>query len=339
MALRKATRQRVKLRLGLAGPSGSGKTYSALLLASGMADWNKIAIIDTENGSADLYSHLGSYSVITLTSFSPDKYIAAIKECENAGMEVIIIDSITHEWDGKDGCLETVDKITQASRSKNSYVAWSEVTPRHTAFIQAILQSKCHVITTVRKKQDYDMVKGVDGKTNVVKVGLKEITREGFEYELTVNFELDMTHRAVAGKDRTEIFMDKPPFEMNSEVGEQLLGWCQTGVVATEPEVEKTEEQKLKETEFGGGKNTLKDEAVSRFVKAFNNLCEVEKWTNVIAEKNWNAVTGGQEVDTLNLQTLITYAQSMEKKIEESTLTQTNEVQKTSRTKQVSKRK
>src|SRR5258708_7618644 len=160
LQLRKAQKQKAKLRIGLAGTSGSGKTYSALLLASGMTDWDKICVIDTENGSADLYDHLGAYNVITLTApFMPERYIEAIHAAEDAGMEVIIIDSITHEWDGKGGCLEIVEEVTKASMSKNSYTAWAKVTPRHNGFVQTILQSPCHVITTVRRKQDYDMSK------------------------------------------------------------------------------------------------------------------------------------------------------------------------------------
>ncbi|WP_246139153.1 AAA family ATPase [Gelidibacter salicanalis] len=113
MQLQQAQRQQVKLRIGLSGPSGFGKTYSALLLAKGITnDYTKIAVIDTENGSASLYSHLGRYNTITLQApFSPEKYIAAIEICEKAKMEVIIIDSITHEWTGAGGCLEIHDQL------------------------------------------------------------------------------------------------------------------------------------------------------------------------------------------------------------------------------------
>lgn len=232
MQLRKATRQKTKLRVGLAGPSGSGKTYSALLMARGMASaWDKIAMIDTEHGSGELYSHLGEYNVITLTApFSPERYIDAIKACEKAGMEVIIIDSITHEWDGTGGCLEIVEQITKASKSNNSYTAWAKVTPRHNAFIQTILQSSCHVLTTVRKKQDYAMEKDSNGKTTIQKVGLKEITREGFEYELTLNLEISIGHWATAGKDRTGLFMDKPEFQITEETGKTLMAWGNEGI-------------------------------------------------------------------------------------------------------------
>ena len=226
--------------MGLAGTSGSGKTYSALLLASGLAPFEKVCIIDTENGSADLYEDLGKYNVITLTApFSPERYIEAIKTAEDSGMEVIIVDSITHEWDGKGGCLEIAEQVTQGSTSKNSYTAWAKVTPRHNAFVQAILQSPCHVITTVRRKQDYDMGKDSAGKTIVSKVGLREVTREGFEYELTLSFNLTQNHLAETSKDRTGLFMDKPEFVITSETGKTLKKWADTGakVKVVKPEV------------------------------------------------------------------------------------------------------
>lgn len=225
--LRKATRQKAKIRLGLSAVSGGGKTYSAIIIAKGLAngDLSKVAIIDTENGSGDLYAHLGDYNVLTLSApFSPEKYIEAIKECENAGMEVIIIDSITHEWDGKGGILEISNSMTG-----NSYTNWAKLTPRHQAFIDSILQSKCHVITTVRRKQDYEMVTNAQGKLVPQKVGLKEVTREGFEYELTVNLELDSKHNALASKDRTGLFIGQPDFVPTEETGKLILDWCESG--------------------------------------------------------------------------------------------------------------
>lgn len=226
MNLRKATRIKAKIRLGLSAPSGGGKTYSALLIAYGICeDWNKIAVIDTENMSADLYSHLGTYEVLTLEApYTPERYIEAIHTCEKAGMEVIIIDSITHEWDGKGGCLQIQEQLG------GKYQDWAKVTPRHQAFIDAILQSKCHIITTVRRKQDYEMSKDSSGKTKVEKVGLKEVTREGFEYELTVNLEMDTRHNVSVSKDRTGLFMGKPSFIPTVETGKMIAEWCDSGV-------------------------------------------------------------------------------------------------------------
>ena len=225
--LRQASRQKAKIRLGLSAVSGGGKTYSALLIAKGLAngDFSKVAIIDTENGSADLYSHLGPYNVFTLKApFSPERYIEAINICQNSAMEVIIIDSITHEWDGFGGILSIADSMTG-----NSFTNWSKITPRHNAFIQAILQSNCHMITTVRRKQDYEMTTNSQGKLVPQKVGLKEVTREGFEYELTLNLELDTKHNASCSKDRTELFSGKPDFVPTEETGILLLKWCESG--------------------------------------------------------------------------------------------------------------
>jgi len=231
--LRKATRKKAKIRLGLSAISGGGKTYSSLLIAKGMAngDLSKVAIIDTENGSGDLYANLGDYNVFTLEApYEPERYIKAIKECENAGMEVIIIDSITHEWDGKGGILDISN-----SMAGNSYTNWAKLTPRHQSFIDAILQSKCHIITTVRRKQDYEMTTNSNGKLVPQKIGLKEVTREGFEYELTVNLELDTKHNASCSKDRTGLFADKPEFIPSEATGKLLLDWCETGEVVLSP--------------------------------------------------------------------------------------------------------
>lgn len=225
MQLRRATRKKAKIRLGLSAVSGGGKTYSAILIAKGLCgDLNKVAIIDTENGSADLYAHLGNYNVLQLTApFSPERYIEAIRACEKEGMEVIIIDSISHEWDGKGGCLEIVEQLG------GKYQDWAKVTPRHQAFLDAIIHSSAHIITTVRRKQDYEMVKDGNGKIKVEKGGLKEITREGFEYELTANLELDLKHNATASKDRTGLFMNKPAFVPTEKTGEAIALWCEQG--------------------------------------------------------------------------------------------------------------
>ena len=232
MELKRAQKKTVKLKIGVSGASGFGKTYSALLIAYGITgDWSKIAVIDTENESASLYSDLGEYNAINLSApYTPERYMEAIDACVNGGMDVIIIDSISHEWEGKGGCLEIADQVTQASQSKNSYTAWAKVTPRHQKFIDKILQSPCHVITSVRRKQDYDMVKN-GNKTEIVKVGTKEITRDGFEYELTLNLELiNDNHYVKASKDRTGLFMGHDEFIVTSETGKKLIEWANNGI-------------------------------------------------------------------------------------------------------------
>lgn len=233
--IRKAERRQAKLRIGIFGPSGSGKTMSSLKLAHGLVgDWNKVCLIDTENRSAELYSHLGPYSVITLIPpFNPEKYIEAIKAAEDAGFQVIIIDSITHEWAGQGGILELAD--TLGKDAKSSFTVWGKLTPRHNKFIDAILQSNVHVICCGRSKQEYALNQTEkNGRTVSVpeKVGLKAVTRDGFDYEMTISFELAITHLATSTKDRTSIFQDKPEHVINEETGEKLKAWNEQGTIA-----------------------------------------------------------------------------------------------------------
>ena len=229
MELKKSQRERVKLRIGISGASGFGKTHSALLLAYGMTnDWSKIALIDSENSSGSLYSHLGNYNTLDLSApFSPERYIKAIKVCEDAGMEVIIIDSVSPEWSGTGGCLQIHEQLG------GRFQDWMPVKKRHQAFIDSILQSKCHIITTTRRKIDYSLDIGSNGKSKVVKHGTKEITADGYEYELTLNFELiNDNHLVRASKDRTGLYMNKSEFVITSKIGRQLFDWCNQGSIS-----------------------------------------------------------------------------------------------------------
>jgi hypothetical protein len=225
MKLQQAERRQAKIKLGLQSPSGAGKTYSALLLAYGLINnWSKIAVIDTENHSADLYAHLGNYQVLSLDQpFTPERYCEAIEICEKAGMEVIIIDSISHEWEGSGGILDI-----HGTMMGNSFTNWAKITPRHNSFVQKILQSNCHIIATIRSKQDY-VLSEKNGKMVPEKVGLKGVTREGLDYEFTLVFELDLKHQATATKDRTGLFMDKPSFMISQATGQRILAWCNSG--------------------------------------------------------------------------------------------------------------
>jgi len=219
MQLQKASRKNAKIKMALQGPSGSGKTFGALLLAFGLCnDWNKIAVIDTENHSSELYAHLGDYQVLQMGEpFTPERYIEAIQVCEKSKMEVIIIDSISHEWLN---ILESHSKMTG-----NSYTNWSKLTPRHNAFVQYILQSPVHIIGTIRSKQDY-IITEKNGKQVPEKVGMKGVTRDGMDYEFTLVFEIDIKNNAVATKDRTSLFMGKPEFVITPKTGKRILDWC-----------------------------------------------------------------------------------------------------------------
>jgi hypothetical protein len=232
MELRQSERKRAKIKMALQGSAGSGKTFSSLLLASGLTngDFSKVAIIDTENGSADLYAHLGQYNVLSLTPpFTPEQYIKAIGVCENAGMEVIILDSISQCWD------ELLD--FHSNLTGNSFTNWAKVTPRQKAFVDKILQANAHIIATMRTKQDY-VLNQKDGKFIPEKVGLKAIQRDGVDYEFTLVFDVDIKHYVLSSKDRTGLFMGKPEFIINKATGAKILEWCNAGTNLEDARVE-----------------------------------------------------------------------------------------------------
>lgn len=227
MQIQKAKRNAAKIKLSLAGASGSGKSYSALMLAYGLCkDFTKVCVIDTENHSASLYSHLGDFNVINLTApFHPDKYIEAIKLCEDEGMEVIIIDNATHAWSGKGGCLELHEKETAKMKIPNSFTAWANVIPLHQRYIDAIINSTSHVICTLRSKTEYVMSER-NGKQIPQKTGTAPMIRDGFDFEMSVAFDLDQQHKAFCTKDRTGLFQDKEPFVITPDTGRKILQWC-----------------------------------------------------------------------------------------------------------------
>jgi hypothetical protein len=222
MHLHIANRERVKIKMALQGTAGSGKTMGALLIAFGLCgDWSKVAVIDTENHSSELYADLGGFNVLHLGApFTPEKYIEAIDVCIKAKIEVIIIDSLSMEWEGQGGILEIHGNMTG-----NSYTNWNKLTPRHNAFVQKMLQCPAHVIGTIRAKQDY-VLTDKNGKQVPEKVGLKGITRDGLDYEFTLVFEIDIKQNAVATKDRTSLFMRKPEFMISIETGIKIRDWC-----------------------------------------------------------------------------------------------------------------
>jgi hypothetical protein len=231
MEIRKSERKNAKIKLALQGSAGSGKTYSSLLIAKGLlgGDFTKTAIIDTENRSADLYAHLGDYNVVSMDSpYSPERYIEAIELCEKEGMEVIIIDSISHCWD------YLID--VHSNMPGNSFTNWGKITPRQNSFINKILRSNAHVISTMRVKQDY-VLNQKNGRFVPEKVGLKAIQRNDLDYEFTIVFDVDSAHNAKASKDRTGLFIDKPEFIITASTGKKINEWCVNSIGEVEKKV------------------------------------------------------------------------------------------------------
>lgn len=266
--IHRATKRRAKLRLGMSGPAGSGKTYSALLIAGGLG--GRIGLIDTEHGSGDLYADLlpEGYDVLPLAPpFTPQRYIEAIHMLEQTGCDTIIVDSLTHAWSGEGGSLDRQGKI--ADKSGNTWQAWRQVTPEHNALVEALLQSPCHIIGTMRAKTEYVQERDErTGKQMVRKIGLAPIMRDGIEYEFTVFLELDVQHMAFVGKDRTRLF-DGTIFKPSLDTGRELLTWLDTGVDKVETFQPTLSEEKKAELIGGISRAGNLDELFQAFSTAY----------------------------------------------------------------------
>jgi hypothetical protein len=225
--IRKARRSATKLRLLLTGPSGSGKTWGALQIAKGLG--GRTVVIDTEEGSSDLYDHLHDFDVIDLRPpFTPERYIEAIQAAEDAGYEVIIVDSVTHCWSGTGGCLELLEEIAKAQFRGNTWSAFSVITPRWRMFVDKLLRSPAHIICSGRSKTETAQVDD-HGKKKVAKLGMKLEARDGLEFEFTTVLDvIHDGHFATVSKDRTGVFAGDPK-PITVDTGRKLAEWLAGG--------------------------------------------------------------------------------------------------------------
>jgi hypothetical protein len=244
MAFKPAQKKKSKLKLAIQGPSGSGKTYSALAIACGLG--KRVAVIDSEGTSAQLYSDNFQFDCDTLEKFSPLDYIAKIKEAEDSGYDVIVIDSLSHEWFGVDGALDLVSKESIRNKGGNSYFAWRNVTPLHNQLINTIIQSKTHIIATMRTKESY-VVDDQSGKKVPKKIGLEAIQRDGIAFEFTIVCDIDMEHNLIVTKTRMSELDGAIVNRPGKAFADTLLRWLDSGVdVVPEPVVVATPTPKPK---------------------------------------------------------------------------------------------
>lgn len=233
MTFRKATKEKSKLRLALIGPTGSGKTYSALGIARGLG--SKVAVIDTERGSASKYASLFNFDVLELESYSVENYMTAIAEAIKGGYDVLVIDSLSHAWAGKDGILEYIDKKSAANPGGNNFANWRSATPLHNKFVDSILAAPLHVIATMRSKTEWVVEKDDRGKSTPRKVGLAPIQRDGVEYEFDVIGDMTPEHRLVISKSRIPNLADEVIDKPGAALGATLRAWLEEGIEAPKP--------------------------------------------------------------------------------------------------------
>lgn len=290
MEFKKAERKAVKLKLAITGPSGSGKTFSALKIAKGLG--GKIAVIDTENGSASLYAdsaNMPLYDVLELTPpFTTERYIEAIQAALKANYEILIIDSITHQWAAEGGILDRSNRQKLADPKGNSFTQWAKFTPEHEKFKQCILQSEMHIIATMRSKTEYGMVTNEKGRAVPQKLGMAAVQREGMEYEFTIVFDMDDRHHAVTSKDRTGLFTGDP-FHPDESTGVKIKEWMLSG----KPLIMRPTKEQLKE--------------LFDFAKAHNRLEEIQKRLTLMSLKGSNELSLDQfkEIDEIIRRTVV----------------------------------
>lgn len=241
MELKIAKRQKIKVPIMMTGASGSGKTASSLILAFGIVErmhpdlteeelWEKVALIDSEHERALLYAdstigetHIGQFLHLDLVApFSVERYRQAFKICKEAGVEVVVIDSLSHAWSGPGGILEVVSNAGGSMRD------WNDVKPLEQEFLKLVTENDLYVIGTTRSKQGYDFQKNDVGKTEVIKVGLKPDQKDTLEYEFAISFRIDQNHVANATKDNSNMFGE--PFKITPETGHKIFDWSDKGI-------------------------------------------------------------------------------------------------------------
>jgi len=236
MTFTKAERRKAYIKLAITGTAGSGKTYSALRLARGLVGKKgRIAVIDTENGSATLYSNLTDFDHCEIQprtggSFHYIDFIEKIKEAEAAGYDCVIIDSASHLWQGILDSKTELDK-----KGGNSFTNWAESGKQFNTAIQQFLQSKLHVISCIRSKTEYVVETNEKGKQAPRKIGLAPVMRDGIEYEFTTVFDVNIDHTVTVSKDRTSLFVHEGSFQITEETGKKIADWIDGGVDAPEP--------------------------------------------------------------------------------------------------------
>jgi len=243
-----ATKTQGRLRLSLAAPSGGGKTFTALKIATSLAERlydgkGKIGVIDSEHGSASKYADKFNFKTLMLDTFSPLDYVAAIEAAEEAGFDILVIDSLSHAWMGKDGALEQLDKVVKKSQAGNSFNAWKEITPMQTKLIEAILGSKMHIIATMRSKTEYVIEENDRGKKVPRKVGLAPVQRDGLEYEFDVVGEIRVdSNELVITKTRCSELADMTFKKAGDDIGKILAAWLGSGAPMATPKPDVIEE-------------------------------------------------------------------------------------------------
>lgn len=246
-----AKKEQLHLKIAIDGPSGSGKTYSALMLAKGLVEngiGKRIGVVDTESGSSTSYAKKFKFDIAKMNPpYDTTKYIQAIEFCVKEGIDVLILDSISHAWSGVGGLLDQKEKLDSIGSNKSGFANWKSISAKQEKFVATILHSPIHIIATMRSKQEYVLTTNDNGKQVPKKLGLAPVQRDGIEYEFTTVFSIDLeTHQAVATKDRTGVFTT--PRVIDESFGKDFADWLKDGVEPETTAIERIAEHALTKT-------------------------------------------------------------------------------------------
>lgn len=287
MPFQKAVRSQIKLRMSIAGPSGSGKTWTALTLATALAGEKGVAVIDTERGSASKYADVFSFDVIELYTYHPDLFVQAIHEAEEGGYGVLVIDSLSHAWNGTGGLLEIVDTIAARKYQKNTFAAWKDATPIQNVLIDALTKTPLHLIVTMRSKQEYALEKDErTGKTQPKKLGMAPIQRDGMEYEMDIAVDMDIDNTMIVQKSRCSALSGQVFSKPGKQVATLLHTWLTDGS-PVEPQQSRPRSQQTSTPHIiasASEHDTAKSDPLtpSQLRKECQDIYGVDKWEAVL---------------------------------------------------------
>lgn len=251
--IRPAVREGARIVLGVSGVSGSGKTYTALQIAWGLAngDASKVGLLDTENKRGSLYSDIlvnkdkqvQQFLIGDLYSpFSPQRYAAAIKEFQAAGVEVLVIDSASHEWEGEGGCEDIADDGGKVAN-------WKKAKREHKRFMNTLLTCDMHIIVCLRAREKTSFV---DPK-KPVSLGIQPICEKNFMFEMTASL---LIHEQGKYRDilkcpaELQSILDKPDGYLGAREGLALRKWIDGGK-QLDPAIERARNTILSRTAEG----------------------------------------------------------------------------------------
>jgi len=223
-----ATKGQAKARIALTGPSGAGKTWTGLILATTLG--HRVAVIDTERGSASKYAGEFAFDRLNMQRYDPRDLPKALAAAAAAGYDAVLIDSLSKFWAGEGGMLQQVDNAARRSYGGNSFGGWKEARPMESAMIEAILSYPGHIIVTLRTRTAYEIIEDNRGKKVPTKIGLKPEQRDGIEYEFDIVGDMDLENTLTVSKSRCSALSGEVIRRPGPPLAETILAWLSDGV-------------------------------------------------------------------------------------------------------------